>query len=138
MCILLKLFLVLFDQVESIGLDHILVLVVERIEVFVEYVPFEEFVACVDDDIVPVDVAEPAILLIQVFINRLAVLVYGGGFAAKCVGFLKIVLAAESIRSIDSHLYFLIDESNPAFNELYFLLSLNIMQSLHNLILFIL
>lgn len=84
------------------------------------------------------DVAEPAVLLIQVFIDRLPVLVYWHWLAAKGVGLFKIVLAAKSIGSIYSHLNFLIDEVNPAFNELHFFLSLKVMQSLHDLILLIL
>jgi hypothetical protein len=137
-CILVELFFVFDDEVKSMSFDHVLVLVVERVEVFFEYVPFEEFVACVYDDIVPVDVAEPAVLLIQVFVDGLPVFVYGDRLAAKRVGFLEIVLAAESIGPIDGHLNFLIDEGNSAFNELHFLLRLKIMQSLHDLILFIL
>lgn len=61
---LVQLLLVLVNEVKAVGLHYVLVLVVEGVEVLLEDVPSEELVAGVDDDVVPVDVAKPAVLFL--------------------------------------------------------------------------
>lgn len=113
-------------------------LIVQRIEMAVEYLPAEETVSGIDKQVIPVDVAEPAILLIQVLINGLSILIDGDWLTADCIRLLEIILTAESIGSTAGHLYFLIDEIDPALHEGDLLLGGQVVQSLHNQVLLVL
>lgn len=73
------------------------------------------------------DIAEPAILFIQVLIDRLAILIDRDGLAAKGISLFEIILAAESICSTTGYLYFLVNEIDPAFHKGYLLFSWQIM-----------
>lgn len=101
----------------------------------IEYVSAEEAGACVDDEVVSVDIAEPALLLIEVLIDGLAVLVDGDWLAAQGVGLFEVVLAGESIRPAAGHLYLLIDEVDPALHEGHLLLRAQVVQPRHHLVL---
>jgi hypothetical protein len=93
----MKLFLVLINEVKAVGLNYVLVLIVERVEVLLEYIPSEQLTAGVYDDVIPVDVAKPAVLFVEVFVYGLSVLVYGDWLPPKGISFFEVILAAESV-----------------------------------------
>lgn len=92
----------------------------------------EEAVSGVYEDVIAVDVAEPAILLIQIFVYRLAILVNGDWFSAEGVGFLEVVFAGEAIGSAHGHLYFLVNQIDPAFDEQHLFLGCQVVQPFHD------
>ena len=95
-------------------------------------------IAGIDKQVIAVDVAKPAVLLIKVLINRLAVLVNWHWLASQRVGLLKVVLAAEAVGATDGHLHLFIDKVDPAAHEAHLLLCADVVQPLHDEVFFVL
>ena len=68
-------------------------LIVKRVEMLVEDVSPKEEVSSVDQNIISLDVAEPTLFLIKIFVNGLTTFVYRYGFAGSSVCLLEILLA---------------------------------------------
>lgn len=113
-------------------------LVVDRIVVLVKDVSFEELVSAVDQNIVSLDVTVPAIFFIEVFIDRLTILVYWDRFSSNRVSLLEVIFTSESVSPTEGHQDFLIDQSNPAFDESEFFFRTKVVKSLHNEVFFVL
>ena len=112
--------------------DCVFVLIVDGIKVFMENLAFEEEISGVNEDILALNVAVPAIFFIQVFINRLTALINGNWFISRGIGLLKVVLAAQTIGPAEGHQNLFIDEVDSAFDEGKLFLRLQVMQSLKN------
>ena len=86
----------------------------------------------IDKNVIAMYVAEPAIFLIEVFVYGLTILINGDRFSAKGVCFLEVVFAGEAIGSAHGHLYFLIDEVDPAAYEANLFFGGKVVQSFHD------
>jgi len=126
------LLLILNQQIQSFSANKVALLLVERVKVLLQDISAEEAVPGVYEDVIAVDVAEPAILLIQVFVYRLAILVDGDWFTAEGVGFLEVVFAGEAVGPAHGHLYFLVNQIDPAFDEHHLFLGCQVVQPFHD------
>jgi hypothetical protein len=113
-------------------------LVVDRIVVLVKDVSFEELVSAVDQNVVSLDVTVPAIFFIEVFIDRLTILVYWDRFSSNRVSLLEVIFTSESVSPTEGHQDFLIDQSNPAFDKSELFFRTKVVKSLHNEVFFVL
>ncbi len=83
------------QEAEPVSLHQESVLKVDGEVVLVEDLPFEEPVSGVDQDVVSLYVAVPAIFLVEVLIDRLPVFVDGDRLSPNGVGLFEVVLSAQ-------------------------------------------
>ena len=85
-------------------------------------------IAAICLNIIAANITKPAFLLIQIFINRLAIFVNRNGLSTLCIAGLKEILNLKSIFAVQAQLYLLVKEVCPASGHREMLLFTSIMQ----------
>ena len=98
----------------------------------VEDVSPKEEVSSVDQNIISLDVAEPTLFLIKIFVNGLTTFVYRYGFAGSSICLLEILLAWQPLTSAEGHQNLLVDKCDSTFDKGELILTFDVVQSLHN------
>ena len=76
-----------------------------------------EEMATVDQDVLPVYVAKPALLLVQVLVDGLPIFIDGDWLAALGVALFKVILNFKPALPAEALLDFLINEGGPTFGH---------------------
>ena len=117
-----QLLFILYKQINSKCFYQCFLLDKYGYKMFLQQILLKELIPRIDQYIISMDITKPTILLLKILINRLSILIHRHRLPSKRISLLKIILAAQPIRSIQRHLYFLINQSNPTFNKSNFLL----------------